>query len=62
MRYPIDEPIDADFEVLSSGPPRSALRVTLDRLVFATIAVVLTCIFAAICAGAALGAAFLSSR
>jgi hypothetical protein len=61
MRYPNDEPIDADFEVLDSGPPRSRFRVHLDRLAFATVAAVLTCIFAAICAGAALGAAFLSA-
>jgi hypothetical protein len=61
MRYPNDEPIDADFEVLDSRPPRSRLRINLDRLAFATVAVVLTCIFAAICAGAALGAAFLSA-
>jgi len=62
MRYPIDEPIDAEFEVLDPNRPRTALRTTMDRLAFATIVVVVTCIFAAICAGAALAAAFLTSN
>jgi hypothetical protein len=59
MRYQIDEPIDAEFEVLSPDHSRST---ALDQLAFATVAVVLISIFACICAGAALAAALLTAN
>jgi hypothetical protein len=61
MQYPVDEPIDAEFELLRTTRPKMTVRSALDRVAFAVVAVVVIGIFSAICAGAALATAMLSA-
>lgn len=60
MKSSIDGPVDADFTGRRTLGLRTVLRAVMNRLAFAVAVLVATSIFAAICAGAALAAVFLS--